>query len=590
MAMSSACMDLAYLDAPGFDRLDWGGRMRGLEQEFHAVYGPAEEAFLAVGARLQEAHDKARNLASMANALAWRLNSPEVQDTLKGLDISVAMVASLRRHKEERDQALADVAASAADIRSLLSPLAQIISRIAILGINAKIEVEHIAADTGTDFGVFTREIVRLASYGRTTLKQAGETLGRLSAAADAAIVLQQDFADRNIGRLSQVEGRLEASVAAMRAKERQAAAAMGELPKLLEAAYEHIGTLVTSLQIGDIARQRLEHVEQATASLARTLSGEEELPADGHSIELFAALVCDLETRQLDHLQRDVLAETDRIGRRLDALAGTIADINSGTLAVYGAGFDGGESFLLAVDHDLEAVEGVVECYAEALQGAEDTVTQVSEAATALGSLMASIADIDAEINVIGLNASIKCGNLGTKGRALNVIASELRAAARQTQSLSAAVAERLQAVGEAADHLARDAESGKGDLAQLKAALSESVSCLRQAGGETAWVLSQIQEQSAQVIQSVRDAVARFDVAERYTAVTERGRDMLDGLSQAVTPGLSAEELERGRGTLLRTLEERYTMASERDIHHRAETTEAAQPQEVDLSDILF
>ncbi|MFX8453401.1 hypothetical protein ABTL48_20620, partial [Acinetobacter baumannii] len=65
---------------------------------------------------------------------------------------------------------------------------------------------------------------------------------------------------------------RLRQNLAAVAAHRRQAATAAMEIGRRSQAIAEGVGRTVVALQIGDITRQRLEHIDHAVAVLVRGL------------------------------------------------------------------------------------------------------------------------------------------------------------------------------------------------------------------------------------------------------------------------------------------------------------------------------
>lgn len=552
-----------------------------------ALQAPTEAALLDLGERLRQAHETTRSLSAMARALDHRLSEPEFQDTLRGLDGTIRLVQSLRStHAGERGP-LHDIADHATTIGRALAALSQTMSHVHVLGMNGKIEAAQMV-DTGVDFSLFTHGVFRLAGRGRDAIGQAQSDLASLSVAVQQAEALQRDFAAEHARSLSEVAERLGQSLTAMRARERQAQTALDRLPRVLEDAAGRIGAVVAGLQFGDISRQRLEHVDHALEVFAEVAAGRRPLPPEAEDPALFAAAVCELQARQLRDIGSEFAGETRRALTSLGELTTAIEDIREHTAAVYSSGHDGGSTFLLQVDRELQTVATALAHYAEATAQTHRALDGVRATAEAMTQAMRAIADVDADMNLIGLNASIKCGNLGPRGRALNVVAQELRAYARQTRGLASQVAERLEDVATGADAVvAADNQDGETGLRAIQGNLDTAVERLRQAGGETAWVLSQIQDQAAGVVAAVRQATDRFDAHQTYQTVTEAAAAELERLAATAAAGLDRARLDAVKHRLVDFMEVKYTMASERNVHFgRSETATG----ELDLADVLF
>jgi hypothetical protein len=201
-------------------------------------------------------------------------------------------------------------------------------------------------------------------------------------------------------------------------------------------------------------------------------------------------------------------------------------------------------------------------------------------------------------DLNIIGLNASIRCGNVGMKGKALDVIAQELRGYARQARGSSDSIVARLADVIRQAESLSVDRSGFIDELAELRTWLEEAVERLRQAGGETGWVLNHIQESADGLASSIDEALGHFNGLGAFNGDLQKTAHRLRAMADAARPPMSETQLQDERRRVLGFLAAHYTMSSERDIHrlitgeadHAAEPAAAAAPAADDLSDILF
>lgn len=585
----------------------WARTLSGVVHDVATVRHPSEHVFFTLGSGLREAQGTARDLAIMAEALNQRLSEPEFRAALDGLDGVIDAVRHLCEHKDGRGQTLREMSMAASSMQDALAVLTRTLAAIRALGINARIEAVKMVGATG-DFTVFTHQIMRLAADGEEQVEQAMAALRSLHGAIAGAQKRQVALVANQMHQLGVVSEHLVGSVALMRARERDAGAVLRALPKTLERVRGRIATLVGNLQIGDITRQRLEHVEQALGTVHGILSSDTP-PVDGDAlsadqIAVLGNAVCELQASQLQDIADDFSGHMTEIIADLEDLVTTVRRMQGETEAVYAEGATGGSSFLLTVDRDLAEVAAMVAQVDAAQRETEAVMQDLRTASDALRTAMAAVAEIDAEINVIGLNASIKCGNLGDRGRALNVIAQELRAYARQTRAQAGQVAEGLAVIERQARSItAAGAEDGaEADLERMRETLDHTVELLHQAGGETAWVLARIREKGGQVTAALRDSQKHLE-AQRATAATmaEVGLRAAD-LAQEMAPDLPPADLRAARREVLSFMEAHYTMASERDLHalllgerpvHIATAPPppaASAASDDDLSDVLF
>lgn len=570
--------------------LVWLADIRAVAADLATIHAPIEDAFLVVGDGLTKAHGTARTLVAMAAGLASRLSEPEFRHTLDGLSDAQAIVQALSAGAAGRDADLAGVSSAAKGISGLLDRLANAMSGINALGISARIEAARMVHH-GIDFTVFTHGIAHLAARGQASIGEARAALGRLQTAIAGAAQRRDEFRRLHLVELRAVGDRLGQSVGALRTRERDAGATLQKLPERIGAVHHRIGQLVTDLQIGDMTRQRLEHVQEALSSLE---AAADAVTLDPQRLSVLVNAVADLQRRQLDGIEKEFSVKTAAVVDNLDRLACDLTAIRGDILTVHAGDEQGGSSFLLEVDADIERILKVVDAHAAAAADVEASILQATEAAAAMGGSMRAIAEVDADLNVVGLNASIKCGNLRGNGRSLNVIAQELRAFARETRSLSEGVGGCLSRVTAAAAALGDDEGRGE-DVARLKEALLLAVDRLRQAGGETSWVLADIRRRSEEMADTLQSARGRLAVRDSHIAKTRQAGQRLGALADASNPQLSPQDLEAARRDVLAFMEGRYTMETERDIHNGAAgsaivTGATAAGEHFDAADFLF
>jgi len=572
----------------------WASRIRPAGAALHALLTPIEQAFLAMGERLAAAHGIAGDLAAVTQQLAGRLSSPELADMLSGLSGAVSLVEHMWAQHLARGEILGRVAQSVDGIRSALTGLAQTMGRINVLGINARIESAHLSA-LGVDFSVFTHGVVDLAANGNASLAKAQADLARFRRASEGAAAVHGAFERNHMGELTAIGDRLNASIATLDARQRRTAAVMERLPGALGAIHTAIGRIIMDLQAGDMTIQRLDHVIKALAIMDQAIAQVEAGGPDAmpdRDLRVLIHAVSELQQRQLREIARELGGKCSSIATSIagfcDAIDALGRQVDG---ACQGEATTGGEDSL---HPDFEKVAAIVGSYRTAVLDSERHMSAVAKAAADMDRPLREVADIDAEISVIGLNASIQCGNIGGKGRTLNIVAQELRSYTRETRALTQRVTARLHDATAAAAEL-REGAADLDALLELERSLGGSVAMLRAVGEETDQVLGRIHSGGGAAISSTRELLTGFSAEALGLGVIERTAQGLDALVREVDPHLPLAELQELRREVLSFMEAHYTMASERDIHTALlggtpEAPTATVSAEAAMDDLLF
>ncbi|MBR9972465.1 methyl-accepting chemotaxis protein [Magnetospirillum sulfuroxidans] len=564
-----------------------------------SLHEPSETAFLDIGERLREAHGASRNLAAMASALSLSMSEEGVLKTLNDLDRDIVLVNALLNGRGERQSGLKGICDSAERIDVLLRSLLKTMGYVRILATNAKIEATQVS-NLDVDFQVFTREIERLALNGDKTVLGIRNELTALEKTSRDAFEALTRFDIGHRQELEDVSRRLRDSVAALKNKQLRAAEVLQAIPDELEGAARSIGEVVSALQISDMTRQRIEHVEHALDTLASALSaGTDHNDVQGLGQEqllVFISGICSLQAHQVQSI-RDAFAEKVAMIRsslkslttRIDAIGQKAEDVHSG-------GQENGSSFLLEVEKDLETTAKILAVFSTAMQEMEHSLGLVTDKAKGIGSALAAVRDVDADMHLMGLNASIKCGKLGTKGRALNVIAGEIQASARETQKQVDQTASGLNAINASVRSLMEGESEGQQaiSVAPLQTSLIQAVGALRQVGGKSAKVLAEIRKQGGEVIAAIDNSLAVFTIAETMQDIFNQAANQLHAVAKDSDPGLTGEEMERAKQKVVEFMHAHYTMVSERDVHQALFSTTSEEHEtdivDGDLLDVLF
>ncbi|HEY0834088.1 MAG TPA: hypothetical protein VGE72_09295, partial [Azospirillum sp.] len=405
---------------------------------------------------------------------------------------------------------------------------------------------------------------------------------------------------------------RLDACLDVVRRHRDNAATAAVEIGARSRRIAEKVGGAVKSLQIGDITRQRAEHVGHALDVLAQALGRDGSGNGDGGGEAWCAALsadqraavvaaICRLQSTQAGR----AAAEFEREIRSLAAALLTLADESRAIVGLggrlYGAADRAGASFLA----DLAAELGTAEALMATCRAARAEVDRVAETASRsladLVSEIEAVRTIEVDMRLVGLNTALKCGRLGDQGRTLSVIAQELRAYANATVEDAQAVMAGLRAVVDAAQALhRRGTEQGAARMALLGQETAGAVARLDAVGAGLSSALATLEGEGGRVARVLADTAAGITVHDDVGRALRAAAQRLDALAAShggAGNGGTGEDADVVRDRVLAILKGHYTMASERDIHDLFTGADAAAGRdppagkaEANVDDLLF
>ena len=358
-----------------------------------------------------------------------------------------------------------------------------------------------------------------------------------------------------------------------------------------------HVSSAIMALQLGDITRQRIEHVQAALGTLRQLPTTTDENPFSGLSEAVQEALVaagCRLVGDQLLDTAAELDEAAEQVDQRLAGLAGDAQEIGRLGDQAHAAAGAANQTFLTGLHADVRRTQDLFDSLRTAYEDADARTASVLETANRLVGHMATIRAVEADIHIMGLNTTLKCGRLGSAGRALGVIAQELRRCGNDTAaqaeavatelgqlvSLAGAVADSRQVHDNATtDTVAQEMVIALGRLEST--GLSEALATLQRDGVSVAELLGS----------TATDFVVRHEIGE---VLRRSAAEIASIAEQRNDCGADAAE---PKGRLLALVSRAYTMPRERKIHARhgelANNMAADAPSSTDdiaLADMLF
>lgn len=523
-----------------------------------------EDVFARVGHELGRGHLIFKELNQGLAALASELSGAEIEGAATALQEIAARLSELAQALPAETALLETIGKSTAEASSLLKPLFKHIQMITIIARSARIEAASLEGDR-EGFLAFTQEAFDLGKAVQGAIEGCARDQQRLSDAVSTAFARQKEFEGHFRNQLEAESAELGSAYSGLR-DQRSSSSHLADLAsastrKIAEA----VGGAIISLQAGDSARQRLEHVLHGlglASGHAPSLVPEPIASEDG------ARAVCQLQAAQLRDAQREFGSDIGQIVRALTAILHDAGSVVGHGRALIG-GEDGGSStFLARVKQTLAhastlvaTCEGAGRAVDEALAIVEDTLAKFRQA-------IAGLAEATVDITLIGMNAGLKASHLGSRGSAFVVIANELKATADHV----ALGAGRLKPVLDAIERAARSLKELRvqGDPTQLAQLEPQILQALREveAGNERLGkLMSRLVEEGAEFEELMNSAQGLMttlgDGSAALPAVAAR--------LEAATAGAQKPRPQAQDEAMLEDLFARYTMEREREVHRQ-------------------
>jgi hypothetical protein len=557
------------------------GQLGPVADRLGSLCGLTERHFAAIGHSLEQAVSILAALTQTFQALLGDLRGAELAQSRQDLASVATRVRAFAGTAEADVATLHQLAGIAEAIDGRVGHMRSVLREVDILAMNARLVAAGMG-EAGIGFLPFAAEIRRSAGAGRDGLDQLARELAGARQHLQAAGQAAEAFEAQHAGTMQAITARLAAGVASIAAQ----VTLSGNAAEIVSARSNEIngqvGAAIMALQLGDITRQRIEHMHSACELLSHAA-----VPG---------SLGCRLVAAQLLDTAEDLDRGAALIVGRLHELAADAGEIARQGDKASGAADPEQGSFLDELGADTQQAQTLFGALRAAHATVNPRIAAVSKAADGLVGHVATIRSVEADIHIMGINASLKCDRLGAVGRPLTVISQAVRDCGGQTAQHAAAVLRALRHLRADAGVLAAaDAAGGVDAINAASECLTGAARRVGDTGERMKQALARLAGDGAAVVRLLHAADEGFAVRHEIGAVLREA---------AATCLVQAGEAAAGDVTepsVLARIAASYTMASERVVHARfvplpATSSSAAAPAaapattEAELADMLF
>ncbi|MBW7921233.1 MAG: hypothetical protein H3C51_03945 [Rubellimicrobium sp.] len=507
-----------------------------------------EARFLEGGHVLGAALESTATLRDLLTQVLAALDENAVASTVTDLDATAQRLLELPGRQADRHRRMGALAAGARRLRTLIDDMRATLRYLRTVAITVRIA----GADAG-GFGEFAGRMLALIEEGRSRIDGFAARLDLLLAESGAAGALhrslQADHA-RSLPALTQALARDARGMQDYHAAIRRLAATQADLAREIA---DQVARTLMALQIGDMTRQRIEHVASGLVMLAETA------PALSRADQ---ALVSGFLARQLADLTEEFHHGSGAVARNLAALAASMVRMLAlGRQA--GAG-DDRDDFLPAMERGVLAAHAIVTRIEKAGLRAAAFADHAAAITHELGDAVGAITKIRADIQFMAINTSLRCRRLGDAGRAVVVVATELRNFAAGLESVAGRILSELAGLDTLAAALMDDSTTGTAG-ASPGSALEAVLDRVRASHRRMQHDLQALAAQGEDLASDLGHGIARLDFTKDLGDTLDAAtRDLAPGNDIAATHVAAAPTV-----ALLARIRASYTMARERRLH---------------------
>ncbi len=555
------------------------GNLSDLSNRLAAPRRAIEREFQQMGERLIACVRFLNETSAAYDDLPGTLASPEFIDALGALETISTHVRELDEDCRETQAFLAKLSRFTGEIPLGIAGLTKVVRTFLLFSIKARIVIAPLA-NRQNDIADFAEAMVASSVSLGSSISAVADAFPPVRDSIDAASSVSDAFASHHAALLGGVAAELTRNLSAMGKHRDWAKGQAAAHSARTERIRSRVGRAVGTLQIGDITRQRVEHVENAMTSIA--------LRDDSDLI----AVVCPLLASQIDGAVKDFNGEIKVLAASLGSLAqdaeATLkaADTDVETL------LSAGDTAFGAITNSLRQIEGMLREYEQGSAALAGKVDRLVAAVENMLEYLGNFESIGRQIETNSLNAVIKSNSLNDTRQAFQFVALEMRSLAAKTRAPVIEITASMKNTAEIlSNYLAtRAARKGIGAVKILEIVESTQQNIKK--------VSIHLRDCVALMAKSGPEAVARLHEAANAVSNQQNFcKDWREICSELAMLGLSGNPDAAARGDVLAQIFEMYTMKAERDIHNAllGSVDQAAKPDrgealEASLDDIFF
>lgn len=570
---------------------EWRERLEEVGHDLNTLGRATEHAFLSVGARLSDFHDRALAISRQASSVASDFSGEDVATATQGLqDLLESSGAFLLRTEGDSDEdvgMLQDILKTMEGIQKPIAGFRKIVKNLSILSISTKIESSQLH-DDGHDFTTIAEDVERLSVLISSSFVDILARAKEVSASVEQALIGILAIQARQKEKVRSILDRTYATVRSLIEKNLSSAETVNRISLELETITRNIGEVVSSIQFHDITRQQVEHVKDALDVAAASLSSRIENLRSSDGAEDIDEIV--LDTRAVCSLQKAQLADSDSqfgkatrsIKENLRGIAATIIDVYGHLEKLAGVEDATSSSFFSSIESEISSAVLSFRDIGEGIRGLSKTVEDLTATVREMSKFVGDIETIGMDIELIAVNARIKAARTGSEGAPLGVIAEAIQRLSADAQVQKNAMSDELKEIVSTVDRLHSRTNLSSSEQTTETAGMLKDLDALlgvlRKVNKSAVSLLASIQADGRRLAEDMESAADSIAVQEEFTAKIARGLEKLE--TTVAESWVVLPEGGRSKGIdLLKSLEKNYTMYSERNVHESYEKANGAE-----------
>jgi hypothetical protein len=550
-----------------------------------------EKRFLDGGAVLLSVMEGLDRLLASLTRLTGALDGDGGNDPTADLLHTVKGLADLPDMAVKRQESFAVLAQAGARLHVHVADMQETMRYLRTFAVTVKITGAGIV-----EFSGFAEEILERIHSGTDEVNSFAQQLGALERDLKAAMGLGAATVKTYERTVPQVLGALQKDAGTIGAHRRELAAIASQTAAIARRVQTKVAATLSALQIGDITRQRIEHVQGAFRFLDECLATGDGKTLDDGARGRLENLVHHLTAAQMRDIVSDFQKESGNVVQTIASFSHDTQEILRQRDAMKSGDDTGDANVLRALEQSVSAAHVIVQQVESARLRADAISRATSETASSLSRRIETIRTVKRDIHYMALNTNLRCSRMGEEGRSINVVTGELRIFAAKLDESADAIEAGLVSLEEAALRVTPPEASGEDRLDER---LTGTLDAIRGGANIMDDELETLSGHGRDVAGRIMASMGKLDFQHDLGEILAQCADTLSTLAGSDIP--DTHGIDEIVATLGARIFKTYTMAQERTVHRSilppgddavaiAATTTPSESDEDLFADALF
>jgi len=555
-----------------------------LATELESVASGLDQRFVDAGRSLERAYDTVGNLIGSLESVTNALDRDAADRAVATMQANADQLASLPARQKTRQHSLDILQQASGTVQTEIGRVDRTLDLLKICGQYLKV-----AAAGAHGFAEFADAMVAELDVSEREIHEISKEVGQLASTVPCVVEVNRVLASECARLCPHVPDKLAADATGLQQNQIEAARRAETIATIARDIRSKLSAAHGALQIGDITRQRLEHVAQA-CSLLGTAVDELNRAGDPAAASALEGQVMAMLAAQVADAAADLQKESRLLGGNFRAIAMQVATMvapheSSGVERTS----DG--AFLQLLEQSVADVDAVTAQLRDADMRSTQLGSEASATVRRLGDRLTTIHRVTSGVRIMAWNSDLRSFRMGREGDGLARIATEIRCAVNTLEAVSASIASAFEQLSDAADAIGSPPD---GDEATA-GSLPEALAVIRAGALLTRQGMSGLDRDAGAIHDIVAAMTSTLDCETAFAEPLGRINAKLDALAMPLVE--ASQSISATGEQLFHAINALYTMARERQVHARfspsqdqPEAEVAAMSEEDDDCDGLF